>query len=97
MNENTCHYDEYSERYTECDGHTCQCPPESRWPRRCYCCGTDYDEASWSTLPHPHRGAVQHIGCGLGIDDGAGCLELRDCPCGSTLAIEIECHEEVAA
>ena len=42
--------------------------------KRCNCCRTDYTPATWAALP-----------C-LGTLDG---LEYRNCPCGSTLAIEV--------
>jgi hypothetical protein len=46
--------------------------------RRCGC-GREYDAASWRDLPF-----VGHQ------DDGVESIELRNCPCGSTIAVHVE-------
>jgi hypothetical protein len=46
-------------------------------PKRCGC-GLTHDAAAWSCLPY------------VGVQrDEFEALELRNCPCGSTLAIEV--------
>jgi hypothetical protein len=59
-----------------CGGHPCECCDEVK---RC-ACGARYSLASWRRLVR--RGVMQ-----LGED--APALELRDCACGSTIALEI--------
>lgn len=52
--------------------------PAPAWPKRCLC-GASYDENAWKGLRLVGR-----------MDDGdGGELELRDCRCHSTLAIEV--------
>jgi hypothetical protein len=46
------------------------------WAKRCGCCGRTHDLASWLALPERGHQA-----------DAVEDLELRDCPCGSTLAV----------
>lgn len=54
--------------------------PAPAFPKACTCCETVYDAASWA--------ALRLVGT---MDDYAGgLLELRDCVCGSTLAVEAE-------
>lgn len=50
--------------------------------KHCLCCGTDYDIMSYSTLEW----------CGHQIVDPSDptILELRNCRCGTTLAIETD-------
>lgn len=46
--------------------------------KMCRCCGVAYDAETWR--------ALQYVGA---QDDGdGGFLELRNCPCGSTLSLE---------
>lgn len=52
------------------------------FPKTCTCCGLRYTEAQWSKLPTPRAGGVQ--------DDGFAILQLRNCPCTGTMAIEAE-------
>lgn len=52
---------------------------EQQFPKRCQCCGRTYDERSWAALPR----------IGEPYDDGYVVLELRNCPCRSTLAVEL--------
>jgi hypothetical protein len=50
---------------------------KAHWPKRCLC-GAVYDEESWRALLH--RGTV--------VEEETT-LELRNCVCGSTIAIEL--------
>lgn len=43
--------------------------------KQCRCCQRTYDAHGWAQLPH------------IGTLEG---LEYRNCPCGSTLAVEVE-------
>jgi hypothetical protein len=45
-------------------------------PKHCTCCERVHDSYAWSNLP------------AIGVMMGS--LELRNCPCGSTLAVELE-------
>ena len=47
--------------------------------KTCNCCRRDYTESTWSRLDR----------VGLMSDGEGGCLSLRNCVCGSTLAIEM--------
>ncbi len=49
------------------------------WRKTCACCGAAHDLAAWLALPLRGRQVDE-------IED----LELRDCGCGSTLAVAIE-------
>lgn len=49
-------------------------------------CGNEYDLGSWMALPIV---GTQFVPAGDGPDEPEYWLELRDCPCGSTLAIEL--------
>jgi hypothetical protein len=49
-----------------------------KWPKRCSC-GRSYTEHEWALLKF----------IGTMVDDDTS-LELRDCPCGSTIGQEIE-------
>ena len=59
-------------------------PTQWEWPKICRCCDTIYTRQGWGRL---HRvgfmGHFRHRG-------SVYALELRDCVCGSTLAIEVE-------
>ncbi len=46
------------------------------WQKVCPCCGTSYSFSGWLALADRGRQEPD--------------LELRDCPCGSTLAVAIE-------
>jgi hypothetical protein len=57
--------------------------PASAWTpgpvvARCTCCTMSYTQAAWGGLHY------------VGIQDGGalGCVELRNCACGSTIAVE---------
>lgn len=53
------------------------CTPAAQ-PKHCGC-GLAHDSDAWSNLPY------------LGVmGDEADAFELRNCPCGSTLAVEVE-------
>jgi hypothetical protein len=47
-------------------------------------CGRTYDRADWLALP-----LVGYM------DDSVECLELRNCPCGNTLAIVIDLSQDL--
>lgn len=47
-------------------------------PKVCTCCGTPHDAFAWSRLPY--------VGV---MRDEEGAIELRNCGCGSTIAVEI--------
>lgn len=47
--------------------------------KTCTCCGRQHDAASWAALPlKGYVGVVARV-----------TLELRNCTCGSTLAVEV--------
>lgn len=48
-------------------------------PKRCRCCGASHDAVSWAALPW--------VGA---FDDEMARLDLRNCVCGSTIAVEVE-------
>ena len=52
------------------------------WPKQCPSCQRLYDETHWKGLPY----------VGL-MDDGVVVLELRNCPCRSTIAIRLRPSE----
>ena len=54
----------------------------STFPKRC-ACGKSYDRAAWSLLPFPKRGGHTDF-------DETTTLEMRNCACGSTMAIEVD-------
>ena len=51
----------------------------SELPKRCGCCGHEYTPAAWGRLPLV---GVQPV-------PGWPSIELRNCPCGTTLAVEL--------
>lgn len=56
---------------------TCKCGHRFEvFAKTCKCCRRTYDRAGWNALPSP------------GHMDG-GRVELRNCSCGATLAIEV--------
>jgi hypothetical protein len=61
--------------------------PETRelfiesWPKKC-ACGHEISEAEWETL---HYVGLQKVPADYGIPD----LELRNCVCGSTIAVAV--------
>lgn len=58
---------------------TIPAPPERDLHKVCSC-GTVYDRAGWEALPY--------VGV-MRFDDGEPGLEMRNCACRSTLAIEV--------
>lgn len=56
--------------------------PADNFPKKCPLCGTSYDATTWTHLRHPPKGKHQVV-------PGA-VLEVRNCSCGSTLAIITE-------
>lgn len=48
--------------------------------KRCSCCGHDHDAESW--------GSLEYLGI-MDPEDGEPAIEMRNCTCGSTLAIEL--------
>jgi hypothetical protein len=54
---------------------------EAQFPKRCRTCGVVHSRAGWSALPlHSFQ------------TDDVVKLEQRDCPCGSTLVVEVEVY-----
>jgi hypothetical protein len=51
-------------------------------PKHCNNCGRDHDDVAWQQLEY----------CGV-MSDEVESLELRHCPCGSTLSVEMEVAE----
>ncbi len=49
--------------------------------KMCACCAASYDRDAWSLMPllRRHR-----------MDDDEPTLEYRNCPCGSTLAVDVD-------
>lgn len=54
--------------------------------KTCGCCGRQYDRSWWDILP-----LVGYVGAASGEDSQV--LELRNCKCESTLALEITREE----
>lgn len=54
--------------------------------KRCSC-GRRYDEAGWAALPLVGRITYEHDD---GQESARETLEHRNCPCGSTMAVEVE-------
>lgn len=51
--------------------------------KTCHCCDSTYDADGWAALPC--------IGYQFTEDEtGRYCMELRNCPCGSTIGIEVK-------
>jgi hypothetical protein len=48
------------------------------WPKTCNVCGLVHTSQQWDALPY--------VGP---IDDGTEVIEMRNCPCGNTMAITI--------
>lgn len=58
-------------------GYATTIPAPARDPKRC-ACGRVHDSYAWAALPY------------VGIQEGDGyALELRNCPCRSTLAVQV--------
>lgn len=55
-----------------------------QFPKRCTCCGLLYTAEQWAALPFPNRSPD-----GVYRSEGVATLEMRDCVCGSTLAVEL--------
>lgn len=53
---------------------------------RCSTCSTRHNTVSWTAL---QRLGVQHVPAGDLPEEPAFALELRNCGCGSTLAVEV--------
>lgn len=58
----------------------------SELPKRCGCCGREYTPATWGRLPLV---GVQPV-------PGWPSIELRNCVCGTTLAVELSDPGELA-
>lgn len=54
--------------------------PRETWPKTCTCCGAKITEDDWETMSYC---GVQNGDAEIGVPD----LELRNCSCGTTLAI----------
>lgn len=63
--------------------------------KRCLHCGAAYDAESWARLPFAD-GKVEGREPGRMTDGAGGELELRNCPCGQTMAIAIPRIEPAA-
>lgn len=59
------------------------------FPKICTCCKKSYSEREWNRLPAARGGLRMDIG------DGTA-LELRNCACTGTMAIEIQTAREPA-
>lgn len=61
------------------------------FPKKCSCCGRVHDAAAWNVLPFPAGGSnwTQFED----EDGGLFELQMRNCTCNSTLAIEVYVHD----
>lgn len=57
-------------------------PREESWPKTCTCCGAKITEDDWERMSYV---GVQRGDAEIGVPD----LELRNCACGTTLAIVV--------
>lgn len=56
--------------------------PEETWPKACSCCKRAISEDDWESMDYV---GIQKGDADIGVPD----LELRNCGCGSTLAIVV--------
>jgi hypothetical protein len=55
---------------------------EKEFPKRCTVCGRVFSKGSWAELE-----------CKGNQSDPCAVLELRNCPCGSTLGVVVAIHD----
>lgn len=64
-----------------------ECAGTRGWSKTC-ACGLMYDEPAWCALPL--------VGYSDADEDGDKRIEMRNCPCGSTIAILLPCNHDAS-